>query len=163
MRVRHQCCSSLRSSQVQLSRCSHQVGCTKNHYIQKTLGSVATHFCRAHEVERQARTHHKPHPTKLLCSRATQFVWNKCVPLPRQGALFYVRQERTTQWPHCNGGKHHDAERAQVRCREAVGAHMSDGVLPTQLPLLSVRHNWRRAFCWLLSSPVTCSLMSRAA
>ena len=55
-----------------------ETGCTKNHYIHKTLGSVATHFCRAHEVERQARTHHKPHPTQLLCSlcsRATQFVW----------------------------------------------------------------------------------------
>jgi len=24
-------------------------GCTKNHYIHKTFGSVATHFCRAHE------------------------------------------------------------------------------------------------------------------
>ena len=29
-------------------------GCTKNHYIHKTLGSVATHFCRAHDVKRQA-------------------------------------------------------------------------------------------------------------
>jgi len=26
-----------------------QTGCTKNHYIHKTLGSVATHFCRAQE------------------------------------------------------------------------------------------------------------------
>ena len=29
-------------------------GCTKNHYIHKTFGSVATHFCRAHEVKCQA-------------------------------------------------------------------------------------------------------------
>jgi len=26
-----------------------ETGCTKNHYIHKTLGSVATHFCRAQE------------------------------------------------------------------------------------------------------------------
>ena len=37
-------------------------GCTKNHYIHKTFGSVATHFCRAHEVKRQAHTHMIPIP-----------------------------------------------------------------------------------------------------
>ena len=50
-------------------------GCTKNHYIHKTLGSVATHFCRAHEVKHQAHPHMNPHPTNILCSRAMQFVW----------------------------------------------------------------------------------------
>jgi len=56
-----------------------QTGCTKNHYIHKTLGSVATHFCRAQEVKRQAPTHHTLHVPQLLCSLcsrdASQFVW----------------------------------------------------------------------------------------
>lgn len=35
-----------------------ETGCTKNHYIHKTLGSVATHFCRAHEVRCLIRNPH---------------------------------------------------------------------------------------------------------